>query len=100
MAASEPLAVLEALADHRSPAAPVSLASRVSDWPGVADPEGLRAQLIDWLGQYANAGTRRTYAYALGLPIAWVDAIGGVPPAGAGRGAPPPAPAGPLHDLA
>ena len=50
----------------------------LDDWPGVADPDGLRAQLVDWLGQYANAGTRRTYAYALGLPVAWVDALGGV----------------------
>ncbi|GAA1322734.1 tyrosine-type recombinase/integrase [Pseudonocardia xinjiangensis] len=100
MAASEPLAVLEALAGSRSAAAPVSLASGVSDWPGVADPEGLRGQLLDWLGQYANAGTRRTYAYALGLPIAWVDAIGGAQSARSGRGTPPPAPAGPLHDLA
>jgi site-specific recombinase XerD len=100
VAASEPLAILEALAGHGSPTAPVPVAPGVSDWPGVADPEGLRAQLVDWLGQYANAGTRRTYAYALGLPIAWVDAIGGAPPAGSGHAAPPPAQAGPLHDLA
>ncbi|MDT7652783.1 MAG: hypothetical protein QOI36_4189, partial [Pseudonocardiales bacterium] len=100
MAASEPLAILEALAGHGSPTAPVPVAPGVSDWPGVADPEGLRAQLVDWLGQYANAGTRRTYAYALGLPIAWVDAIGGAPPTGSGHAAPPPAQAGPLHDLA
>ena len=48
---------------------------RPGDWPGVADPDALRAQLTDWLAQYANTGTRRTYAYALGLPIAWVDLI-------------------------
>ena len=35
---------------------------RDDDWPGVADPGALRAQLADWLAQYANAGTRRTYA--------------------------------------
>ena len=45
-------------------------------WPGVADPDTLRGRLLDWLSQYDNAGTRRTYAYALGLPIDWVDAIG------------------------
>ena len=74
---------------------------RTGDWPGVADPDALRAQLTDWLAQYANAGTRRTYAYALGLPIAWVDLIGGGPPAGpASRRTPPPAPRGPLHHLA
>ena len=57
----------------------------------------LRAQLADWLSQYANAGTRRTYAYALGLPVAWVD-----PTAGHRRGRPPrpPPPPGPLHHLA
>ena len=71
------------------------------DWPGVADPEALRSQLADWLAQYANAGTRRTYAYALGLPIGWVDLIGGAPPAGPASGrTPPPAPRGPLHHLA
>lgn len=72
---------------------------RAADWPGVADPDRLRAQLLDWLSQYANAGTRRTYAYALGLPVAWVDPA---PPAGPGtrRRHPPPAARGPLHDLA
>ncbi len=65
------------------------------DWPGVADPDGLRAQLADWLSQYANAGTRRTYAYALGLPADWVD------PRDTASGPRPPAAApGPLHDLA
>ncbi|WP_432935529.1 tyrosine-type recombinase/integrase [Kribbella sp. CA-253562] len=44
-------------------------------WPGVDDPETLREQVADWLSQYANAGTRRTYGYALGLPIAWVDVL-------------------------
>jgi site-specific recombinase XerD len=71
----------------------VSLA--VPDWPGVADPDGLRAQLADWLSQYANAGTRRTYAYALGLPAAWVD-----PRAEPAGPRPPAAAPGPLHDLA
>ncbi|GEL16689.1 tyrosine-type recombinase/integrase [Pseudonocardia asaccharolytica] len=72
-------------------------------WPGVTDPDTLRAQLLDWLSQYDNAGTRRTYAYALGLPIAWVDAIGGTPAAPPQAGStrcPPPAPPGPLHQLA
>ena len=88
----------------RPPRPPPEL--RDDDWPGVADPGALRAQLADWLAQYANAGTRRTYAYALGLPVAWVDLIGGVPapddpavakPAGS---SPPPAARGPLHHLA
>ena len=67
------LAVWEALAP--APAAPDLPPADVlsGDWPGVADPEALRDQLADWLAQYANAGTRRTYAYALGLPVAWVD---------------------------
>lgn len=86
------LAVLESLGDRRSPALP----GDEFEWPGVADPEVLRAQLLDWLAQYANAGTRRTYAYALGLPIGWVDPV--APAAGGAR--PPAAPPGPLHDLA
>jgi site-specific recombinase XerD len=66
------------------------------EWPGVADPDGLRDQLSDWLSQYANVGTRRTYAYALGLPIAWVD-----PAAESTTAARPPAASpGPLHQLA
>jgi len=55
----------------------------------------LREQIAEWLSQYANAGTRRTYAYALGLPVAWVD-----PAAAPARGRPPAAAAGPLHHLA
>ncbi|MFC5994461.1 tyrosine-type recombinase/integrase [Pseudonocardia hispaniensis] len=72
------------------------------DWPGVADPDTLRTQLLDWLSQYDNAGTRRTYAYALGLPVTWVDAIGGTPvtPPSPETRRPPPAPPGPLHQLA
>lgn len=67
-----------------------------ADWPGVTDPDRLRAQLLDWIGQYANAGTRRTYAYALGLPVDWVD------PAAPGTPGPRPPAArpGPLHHLA
>lgn len=91
------LAVLES-ADRRTPAV---------DWPGVDDPDALRAQLMSWLGQYANAGTRRTYAYALGLPVAWVDPPGRETPdpetpgpATTGTRRPPPAARGPLHDLA
>lgn len=91
------LAVVEALP---TPAAD-------EDWPGVADPDQLRAQLADWLSGYANPGTRRTYAYALGLPIDWVDTLG-APPGDASTGTdsarsrptPPPAPPGPLHHLA
>lgn len=82
---TDALAVLESM--DRAPS---------TDWPGVADPDALRAQLLDWLSQYANPGTRRTYAYALGLPIAWVDPIG--PPTTNRR--PPPAAPGSLHDLA
>jgi site-specific recombinase XerD len=93
------LAVWEALRSHA--AAPVAAHDApLDDWPGVADPDALRGQLLDWLGQYANAGTRRTYAYALGLPVAWVDAFGGVLTPGAGPRTPPPAPRGPLHHLA
>ncbi len=55
----------------------------------------LRDQIAEWLSQYANAGTRRTYAYALGLPVAWVD-----PAASPARGRPPAAAPGPLHHLA
>ena len=84
------VAVWEALADE---GAPPDL--QAGDWPGVADPDALRAQLADWLAQYANAGTRRTYAYALGLPVAWVDLIGGVPAPAKPATTPPPAPARP-----
>ena len=97
-----PLAVLESLGGavpavaERDPAP--------GSWPGVDDPDGLRAQISDWLSQYANPGTRRTYAYALGLPVAWVDALCG----GLGRDGTPPSPErrpprarpGPLHQLA
>jgi site-specific recombinase XerD len=100
------LAVLEALRGEgggeergEAGAAVLPAGPSATDWPGVPDPDALRAQLADWLGQYANAGTRRTYAYALGLPIAWVDALAG-PVAAAPRGTPPPAPRGPLHHLA
>jgi site-specific recombinase XerD len=86
------LAVLEALPVETAPEWP-------GEWPGVDDPDALRVELADWLSGYANAATRRTYAYALGLPIAWVDAIGGGgEPAAARR--PPPASPGPLHGLA
>jgi site-specific recombinase XerD len=88
----DPLTVLEAL-PHPPPAQP---AVRDEEWPGVDDPERLRAQLLDWLAQYANAGTRRTYAYALGLPIDWIEPR---PPARGGP-RPPAAAPGPLHDLA
>jgi site-specific recombinase XerD len=87
---TDALAVLESL-----PRSPATLGPGDTDWPGVDDPDTLRAQLADWLSQYANAGTRRTYAYALGLPTAWVDPGADRP----GR-RPPAAAAGPLHDLA
>jgi site-specific recombinase XerD len=66
------LVVLETL---REPPAELQPAT---DWPGVDNPAELQAQIADWLTQYANAGTRKTYAYALGLPTAWVDALAGV----------------------
>lgn len=101
------LVVWEALHAEAAEAAEAAAPElRDDDWPGVADPGALRAQLADWLAQYANAGTRRTYAYALGLPVAWVDLIGGISapddpamakPAGS---SPPPAARGPLHHLA
>ena len=71
------------------------------EWPGVDDPDALREQVAGWLAQYANAGTRRTYALALGLPVTWADAIGGapVPPPREGR-RPPAAARGRLHDQA
>ena len=103
------LAVLEALRaeeggeDGGGGTAVVPAGPSATDWPGVPDPDALRDQLADWLGQYANAGTRRTYAYALGLPIAWVDALTGPVESGtaaAPRNTPPPAPRGPLHHLA
>jgi site-specific recombinase XerD len=97
-----PLAVLESL-DLAAPA--VAEGDPVAGrWPGVDDPDGLRAQIADWLSQYANAGTRRTYAYALGLPVAWVDALcgavgqDGTTPSPERR--PPPGRPGALHQLA
>lgn len=70
-------------------------------WPGVDDPDALRDQVAGWLAQYANAGTRRTYALALGLPVGWADALGGAaPPPPSTASGPPPAPRGRLHGLA
>ncbi|WP_238335085.1 tyrosine-type recombinase/integrase [Kribbella amoyensis] len=87
-----PLVLLEAL---RSPEPPARRSGE--DWPGVDDPDGLKEQIADWLTQYANAGTRRTYAYALGLPIEWVDP----PSEDTGRTSKPPrGREGPLHNLA
>jgi site-specific recombinase XerD len=98
------LAVFEALRDDpgadAAEAAVLAREPSLADWPGVADPDALRAQLVDWLAQYANAGTRRTYAYALGLPVGWVDALGGRGAPDPAAHAPPPAPRGPLHHLA
>ena len=93
------LAVLESL--DPGPGAGLAAWEPVDgDWPGVPDPDALRAQLLDWLSQYANAGTRRTYAYALGLPVAWVDALAGSSPGTPAAHRPPPAAPGPLHHLA
>jgi site-specific recombinase XerD len=95
---ADALAVLESLPRE---APPDVRATGPEEWPGVADPDELRAQLGDWLGQYANAGTRRTYAYALGLPVEWADAVGGREPAEPTAGPRPPAATrGPLHALA
>jgi hypothetical protein len=92
------LVVLETLRDGLTTAEPVE------DWPGVDDPAELQAQIADWLTQYANAGTRKTYAYALGLPPEWVEALGAASPAGPGpvaRGGRPQAgKLGVLHHLA
>lgn len=73
-----------------------------AEWPGVVDPEVLREQVADWLTQYANAGTRRTYAYALGLPIEWVDSLGLSASAEKTQtpGQAPGGKTGPLHQLA
>jgi site-specific recombinase XerD len=94
-APGDPLAVLEALARPAAPAVRATRPEADAEWPGVADPRELRRLLLDWLSQYANPGTRRTYAYALGLPADWVqrraEPTGPRPPAAA---------PGPLHDLA
>jgi len=96
----DPLLVLEAGAAPAPGHAPATV--ETPEWPGVTDPDVLRAQLLDWFAQYDNAGTRRTYAYALGLPVAWVDALGGAhsPDTRAARPRPPAAAPGPLHALA
>ena len=94
---TDPLAVLESLTETE-PAPAVRATAGVGDeWPGVADPQTLRAQLLGWLAQYANPGTRRTYAYALGLPVEWIEAPRPRTPKAA---RPPAAAPGPLHDLA
>lgn len=74
-----------------------------TDWPGVDDPGALRALVARWLAGYGTAQTRRTYAYALGLPPGWADAVTGAEPrtpARPGTGTPPPARRGRLHHLA
>ncbi|MDX6261631.1 MAG: hypothetical protein QOH84_3319, partial [Kribbellaceae bacterium] len=70
-AETDALVVLETLREAPAGAEPAE------DWPGVDNPAELQAQIADWLTQYANAGTRKTYGYALGLPAAWVDALAG-----------------------
>ncbi|SHJ95178.1 Site-specific recombinase XerD [Pseudonocardia thermophila] len=95
---TDALAVLEPL-----PRTPAPRAASDGSWPGVDDPDALREQIAGWLAQYANPGTRRTYAHALGLPVTWADALGGraapQPEPRAGH-RPPPAGKGRLHDLA
>ncbi|TCK24320.1 site-specific recombinase XerD [Pseudonocardia endophytica] len=71
-----------------------------ADWPGVDDPDALRALVARWLAGYGSAGTRRTYAYALGLPVSWADAVTGAEPGDTGGARPPAAPRGRLHHLA
>lgn len=69
-------------------------------WPGVENPAEFQTQIADWLSQYANEGTRRTYAYALGLPTTWT-ALTATPPRSTAAGEYPPAAAvGMLHQLA
>ncbi len=107
-APSGPVAVLQSL-----PARPAPAAAPGPDggWPGVEDPDTLRGLVARWLAGYGGAQTRRTYAYALGLPITWADGVtGGSGPPGVSPGTPgdtparsrtpPPAPRGPLHHLA
>ncbi|ANY09066.1 tyrosine-type recombinase/integrase [Pseudonocardia sp. HH130630-07] len=73
-----------------------------TDWPGVEDPAALRALVARWLAGYGTAQTRRTYAYALGLPPEWADAVTGTAPPQrpAPVRTPPPARRGRLHHLA
>ncbi|MFT7839160.1 tyrosine-type recombinase/integrase [Saccharothrix sp. BKS2] len=90
-------------------------------WPGVADPAGLLGEIAEWLGAYGNAGTRRTYAEGLGLPVgaadvrewvghddpAWAHAVLryatalglSLQPVSGHRRLPPPAPRGRLRHL-
>lgn len=102
---SGPVAVLASLPGRA--AAPDAGSGLDGAWPGVEDPEELRALVARWLAGYGGAQTRRTYAYALGLPITWADSVTGRGPAGrtgdgdtTTRRTPPPAPRGPLHHLA
>ncbi len=97
------LVLLETLREAPALSEPV----RDEEWPGVEDPGELQAQIADWLMQYANAGTRKTYGYALGLPTAWVDDLANVlgrgeGPDDAARGGnrPPVGRVGVLHGLA
>jgi len=100
------LVLLETLREAPALSEPV----RDEEWPGVEDPGELQAQIADWLMQYANAGTRKTYGYALGLPTAWVDAlanslghsegVGGLDDTAVKGNRPPVGRAGALHGLA
>lgn len=95
------LAVLEALPRPAQPPAVRTEPGADGDWPGVPDPQVLRGLLLDWLAHYANPGTRRTYAYALGLPVTWIEPQPQTQPrTRQTRPGPPPAAPGPLHDLA
>jgi site-specific recombinase XerD len=89
--------------DHLVPAAePPVLLTDPGNWPGVGNAEVLMGQIAEWLSQYANAGTRRTYAYALGLPTAWVNALSPTTDSAvqASKRKPPAGKEGPLHQLA
>jgi site-specific recombinase XerD len=89
------LVVLETLRE------PPTAVEPAGDWPGVENPAELQAQIADWLTQYANPGTRKTYAYALGLPTDWVEALMGAAPGDARRAVVPPVGRlGVLHQLA
>ncbi|MBC3192229.1 tyrosine-type recombinase/integrase [Pseudonocardia sp. C8] len=97
------LTVLTALPRRPGPALPGPHPGPDADWPGVDDPAALRGLVARWLAGYGAAQTRRTYAYALGLPPEWADAVTGAdrPARAAGSGrTPPPARRGRLHHLA
>lgn len=104
MADPAALTLLSALPRRPDPEVPGPHSGPDADWPGVDDPSALRTLVARWLAGYGAAQTRRTYAYALGLPPEWADAVTGADrsaPEGDGGGrTPPPARRGRLHHLA